>query len=178
MAERGETLLKIVCLQKPIVKMGFEERMLQVKKKTICFAVVSVLLLAGIIIYILPIPLSDCMRESRQITITLNEIGIQDGQPFINPITYPDITEEQKSSIFTLCSQYSYRRTFQTLFSDGSMSGLGNRLMLIYVNGDDLAGSFITISSTGEISIDNRTYKMDHAEQFIQQMTDILAQPA
>ena len=58
------------------------------------------------------------------------------------------------------------------------MSGLGNRLMLIYVNGDDLAGSFITISSTGEISIDNRTYKMDHAEQFIQQMTDILAKPA
>ena len=31
---------------------------------------------------------------------------------------------------------------------------------------------------TGKIGIDNKTYKMDHAEQFIEQMTEILAKPS
>ena len=148
------------------------------KKKIICFAVVFVILLASLIIYIIPKPLSDCLGESSQITITLNEIGIRDGEPFIDPITYPDITEEQKDSIFTLCNQYSYRRTLHTIFSDGSMSGLGNRLIYIFIKGDDSTVNLITISSTGKIGIDNKTYKMNNAEQFIEQMTEILAEPS
>lgn len=76
------------------------------KKKTVCFAVFFAILLAGFLIYFMPMPLSDCLGESSQITITLNEIGIRDGEPFIDPISYPEITEEQKDSIFALCNQY------------------------------------------------------------------------
>ena len=156
----------------------FKKGVIKVKKKIICFAVVSAILLASLIIYIIPKPLSDCLGESSQITITMNEIGIRDGEPFIDPITYPDITEEQKDSIFSLCNQYSYRRTFHTFFSDGSMSGLGNRLIQIYIYDEDTTVNLITISSTGKIGIDNKTYKMDNAEQFIEQMADILEKPS
>ncbi|MCI7793355.1 hypothetical protein MR578_03865 [bacterium] len=72
------------------------------KKKTVCFAVFFAILLAGFLIYFMPMPLSDCLGESSQITITLNEIGIRDGEPFIDPISYPEITEEQKDSIFRI----------------------------------------------------------------------------
>lgn len=157
---------------------AFRKDVINVKKKIICFAVVSTILLASLIIYIIPEPLSDCLGESSQITITMNEIGTRDGEPFIDPITYPDITEEQKDSIFALCNQYSYRRTFHTIFSDGSMSGLGNRLIYIFINGDDTTVNLITISSTGKIGIDNKTYKMDNAEQFIEQMAEILEKPS
>ena len=58
------------------------------------------------------------------------------------------------------------------------MSGLGNRLIYIFINGDDTTGNLITVSSTGEIGIDNKTYKMDNAEQFIEQMTEILEKPS
>ena len=148
------------------------------KKKTVCFAVFFAILLAGFLIYFMPMPLSDCLGESSQITITLNEIGIRDGEPFIDPVSYPEITEEQKDSIFALCNQYLYRRTCRTIFSDGSMSGLGDRLIYIFINGNDSTANLITISSTGKIGIDNKTYKMDHAEQFIEQMTEILATPS
>lgn len=157
---------------------GFQKGCCKVKKKIISIAVASAILLASLIIYIMPNPLSDCFGESSQITITLNEIGISDGEPFIDPVTYPDITEEQKDSIFALCDQYSYRRTFHTIFSDGSLSGLGTRLLWIYINGEDSTVHHITISSTGKIAIGNKTYEMDNAHQFIEQIGKILAKPS
>lgn len=145
------------------------------KKKIICFAAVFAILLIGLIIYIVPKPLSNRFGESNQITaITIQEFSIRDGEPFIDSITYSDITEEQKNGIFALCNQYSYSRTFHTLFSDGSMSGLGDKLIHIYINGNDPTVNQITLSSTGEIGIGNKTYKMRQAEQFIEKMTKIL----
>lgn len=138
--------------------------------------VVFVILLAGLIIYFMPKPLSDRIGESSQISsIVVAEIGIGDGEPFIDPTSYSDITEEQKDSIFALCKQYSYRRTFYTLFSDGSLSGLGDRLIHIFIYGDMTVNDInMSISSTGKIAIGNKTYQMNHAEQFIDQMKEIL----
>lgn len=144
------------------------------KKKIICFAAVSTILFVSFILYFKPEPLSDSFGKSSQITITTNEIGVRDGEPFIDSITHPDITEEQKNNLLALCHQYSYRRTFNTLFSDGSVSGLGNRLVYIFINDDDATFHIITISSTGKIAIDNKTYQMDDAKQFIEQITAIL----
>lgn len=139
------------------------------KKKTICLILAIVLILTSAIIYFIPMKLSDSLGDGSKITITVTEIGVKDGTPFIEPVSDPDLTEEQLERIFALCSQYSYRRTIHTLFSDGSMSGIGGKV--IYICGNNAT---ITVSSTGQIAVNDKIYKMKHAEQFIDQVTEIL----
>lgn len=142
------------------------------KKKTICFILAFALILTSTIIYFIPVKLSACLGDGSKIIITVSEMGVSNGTPFINPVSYADITEEQKESILALCSQYSYRRTIHTLFSDGSMSEIGDKLVYIYVNDEN--DTVITVSSTGKIAVKNRTFKMKHADLFINRMTEIL----
>lgn len=125
-------------------------------------------------IYFIPMSLLDCFDEEGQINIQVSEFGVDYGKPFITPIAYSEITEEQKERIFALCSQYSYRRTISTLFSDGSISGLGDKVAYIFINGNDKNNNYITISSSGKIAIENKTFQMKHVQQFIDQMTEIL----
>lgn len=148
------------------------------QRKKLCAAAVLAVLLAGLILYLLPRPLSDLLGESSRIdTVRTYEFEIREGQPFIDSATYPELTEEQKARVFALCRQYSYRRTLGTPFSDGSISGLGNRLLDIFVTGGDAAPQSVTVSSTGKLAIANRVYKMDHAERFLEQMEEVLGEP-
>ena len=144
------------------------------KKKIVYATAIFVMMLVCLMIYFIPMPLLDCFDEEGQINIQVSEFGVDYGKPFITPITYSEITEEQKERIFALCSQYSYRRTISTLFSDGSISGLGDKVAYIFINGNDKNNNYITISSSGKIAIENKTFQMKHAQQFIDQMTEIL----
>lgn len=144
------------------------------KKKKICVTVIFVCILISLIAYFMPVQLSECLGGSGQINIQVNRFDIKDGEPFIDQKTYSDITEEQKNSILKLCSQYSYRRTIGTLFSDGSISGVGDTVIYIFLNGEDGRDKQIVISSTDKIAIENRTFKMKHAEQFINELIEIL----
>ena len=144
------------------------------KKKIVYATAFFVMMLVCLMVYFIPIPLLDCFDEEGQINIQVSEFGVDYGKPFIAPIAYSEITEEQKERIFALCSQYSYRRTISTLFSDGSISGLGDKVAYIFINGNDKNNNYITISSSGKIAIENKTFQMKRAEQFIDQMTEIL----
>lgn len=145
------------------------------KKKRFCFGATFAILLVGLIIYFVPKPLSNHLDESTQITsVVVQRFKTQDGEPIIDTSSYSEITKEQKDRIFALCNQYSYRRTVHTLFSDGSMSGLGDRLIDIFIQAEDTTIRLIAIASTGTISIGNKTYKMSQAEQFMNQMEEIL----
>ena len=144
------------------------------KKKIVYATAIFVMMLVCLMIYFIPMPLLDCFDEEGQINIQVSEFGVDYGKPFITPITYSEITEEQIERIFALCSQYSYRRTISTLFSDGSISGLGDKVAYIFINGNDKNNNYITISSSGKIAIENKTFQMKRAEQFIDQMTEIL----
>ena len=122
----------------------------------------------------MPAKLSECLGDGSQINIQVNTFDIKDGEPIINQETYSDITEEQKNSILKLCSQYSYRRRIDTLFSDGSISEVGDTVVYIFLNGEDGSDKQIVISSTNKIAIGNKTFKMNHAEQFIRELLKIL----
>ena len=142
------------------------------KRKSIILVLIAVLLLIGLAIYFRPLHFS-VPDESSQITIVLNEYAVSDGKPTIDSAEYPATGTEQISAIRALLEKTTYRRTAGTPFSDGSMSDMGNRTLFLYIyDGDSLADS-IFVSSSGEISVRNKTFRMENAEHFIEQIIEI-----
>ncbi len=142
------------------------------KKKSTVLAAIAVLLLIGLAIYFRPLHFS-VPDEISQISIVLNEYSVSDGKPVIDSAEYPAKGTEQISAIRALLEKTTYRRTTGTLFSDGSMSDVGNRTLAIYIyDGDSLADSILA-SSSGKIAVQNKTYYMKNSEQLIAQIIEI-----
>ena len=142
------------------------------KKKATVLAAIAVLLLIGLAIYFRPLHFS-VPDESSQIAIVLNEYAVSDGKPTIDSAEYPVTSPEQRRAIRALLAETAYRRTAGTLFSDGSLSDVGNRTLAIYIyDGDSLADSILA-SSSGKIAVQNKTYCMKNSEQLIAQIIEI-----
>ena len=142
------------------------------KRKSIILVLIAVLLLIGLAIYFRPLHFS-VPDESSQIAIVLNEYAVSGGKPTIDSAEYPATGTEQISAIRALLEKTTYRRTTGTLFSDGSMTDVGNRTLAIYIyDGDSLVDS-IFVSSSGKIAVQNKTYYMKNSEQLIEQIIEI-----
>ncbi len=142
------------------------------KRKSIILVLIAVLLLIGLAIYFRPLHFS-VPDEISQISIVLNEYSVSDGKPTIDSAEYPVTSPEQRRAIRALLEKTTYRRTAGTLFSDGSMSDVGNRTLAIYIyDGDSLVDSILA-SSSGKIAVQNKTYCMKNSEQLIAQIIEI-----
>lgn len=142
------------------------------KRKSIILVLIAVLLLIGLAIYFRPLRFS-VPDEISQISIVLNEYSVSDRKPTIDSAEYPATSPEQRRAIRALLEKTTYRRTTGTLFSDGSMSDVGNRTLAIYIyDGDSLADSILA-SSSGKIAVQNKTYCMKNSEQLIAQIIEI-----
>ena len=64
------------------------------KKKTI-YLVVIVIVLLIFIAFFKPLSLSDIARENNQIKMVLNELGVRNGEAYIDSVDYQVITAEQ-----------------------------------------------------------------------------------
>ena len=144
------------------------------KIKNLYLVAIIILLLILNIIYFKPLLLSDTVDVSNQIIMVLNESGVRNGEPYINSVEYQTITSEQKNVILDLFEKYPYKRTFATLFSDGSMSGLGNKTLYIYMYDDISLACNIFITSTEKIVINEKNYSMENSEQLIEQIINIM----
>ena len=104
-----------------------------------------------------------------------SQIGVENGEAYIDSVNYQDITIDQKNAILSLLDKYTYRRTVGTLFSNGSTSDLGNKTLSIYVyDDDDLLINSVFATSSGKVVINEKTYNMEDAERFIEQMIEIM----
>ena len=121
------------------------------KRKSIILVLIAILLLIGLAIYFRPLHFS-VPDEIDQISIVLNEYAVSDGKPIISSAEYQATASEQKSAIRALLEKTAYRRTAGTLFSDGSMSDVGNRTLFLYIyDGDSLSDSiFVSSSDSGK----------------------------
>lgn len=88
---------------------------------------------------------------------------------------YQDITIEQKNTILALLDKYTYRRTIGTLFSNGSTSDLGDKTLSVYVYDDVSLINSVFATSSGKIVINEKVYNMENAEQFIEQIIEIMS---
>lgn len=145
------------------------------KKKTIFRIGVMIVLLILVIAYFWPMSLSKAVDESGEINIVLTDFFIQNGEPGIDFTEYTDITPDQKQAILTLFEKYTYRRTLLTPFSDGSMHGIGDKVLNIYVFHGISDTDYLGIS-TKEIVINFKNYHIKNPEQLIAEILEILEQ--
>lgn len=161
----GEFVLRLVKQQ-----LEFERSTLYMKKKTTYFVCIgiAVLLLICTILYFKPLSLSNIADKDMKMYITLIEYSIENGEQISATTEYQNITEEQHKEILSVLDEYTYQRTFETLFSNGTMHGLGNKVLYI---GN---GKIITVTATGKLAINGKIYSIDNAEQLIQQILEIV----
>ncbi len=142
------------------------------KKKALMIAGV-LLLAAAAAVYFRPLPLADTLSGGSQLMVTLFEVEISDGQPVTESPKYDHLTQEQQTRIRELFAESSYRRTLGTLFSDGSMDGLGDRTAYVHVFDGNTWASTVALSNAGECSANYRTYRLDNAPQLVEELINI-----
>jgi len=143
-------------------------------KKKIMYLIGIVVLVVCVIAYFKPHSFSDFADNSNQIKMILQDFTIKNGEPNIESSEYQDISETQKHDILNVLQQFTYRRNTKTLFSDGSMSDLGDKMLTIYIYENGLHVDSVMVSSSGKIAVKDKVYSMKNAEDFIGQIVDIV----
>ena len=148
--------------------------MIFTKKKTIYLIGLAIVLLFLIITYFKPLSFSDTVGTNNLINMVLNEFEVKDGEPDGEFILYQDIAAEQSSAILNILENYTYRRTFGTLFSSNSISNLGEKMLTIYVYDDNSSVEVIVVTSSGRVVANDKSYCMNNADQIIEQLIEIM----
>lgn len=147
------------------------------KRKGICLAVIVIALLTCGIIYFQPLSLSDIAGENDQVKVLYCELGVRNGEAYVDPVDYQDITPEQTRAVLALLGEHSYRRTVGTLFSkNGAVSGLGSETLSLYVYDDGSLIHRVTLTSSEQIVVNENVYRMKTAEQkqLMEQILEII----
>ena len=119
-----------------------------------------------------PISLAGLASDSNQVAMVWNEIGVRDGMAYMDCVEYQSLNTDQNKSILSVLDKYTYRRTFRTLLPDDSMPDY--YALNIYFSNETSMNNYIFVSSSGEILIHGKTYHMKNAEQFIEQILEIV----
>ena len=90
------------------------------KKKWLWIGGAAVLLLVCALLYFRPMPLSHSVTQTGQLSIQISNVGVENGDPYLDTTRYDTITGTQKNDILALRQQYAYCRSGSTPFSDGS----------------------------------------------------------
>ena len=141
------------------------------KKMTVLLCVL--ILLIGTALYFKPLSLSNIINRNTQISMMLNQFVIKNGTIHPDIIQYNPSSEEF-AAIASVLEKSTYQRTFSTLFSNGSMSDLGHRTLSIYLFDVGSSMDNIFLSSSEQIAVGGKTYRIKNAEQLIDQIISIM----
>ena len=144
------------------------------KKKMLCSIIIVIAFFVCCTVYFKPLSLSDVAEADNQIKMVYSQLGVKNGEAYIDSVDYQGITIDQKRTILDLLDKYTYRRTFSTLFSNGSTSDLGDKTLSIYVYDDASLINSVLVTSSGKVVINKKTYNMEDAEPFIEQIVEIM----
>lgn len=70
--------------------------------KALVTGIIIVIVLAVLLLYFCPMEMSDLINEDYEIRITRTEVGVRDGEPYIDTKNYDDLTEEQGQDIISV----------------------------------------------------------------------------
>ena len=143
------------------------------KKKIVFLVGVAIVLLICGIVYFRPLSLSSTVSENSNILVVLSDTAFEGRRNDV--FEEEDISAEQKSAIFSVFEEYSYRRTFGTPFSDGSLSETGYVLELSIYIAEENSFHSIMMTSSGNLVVNGKNYRMKNAERFINQIDEILS---
>lgn len=145
------------------------------RKKTMWAAVGIAVLLICCVVYFHPMSLSDCIGADDRIALSISTLSTSNGKANIDTTDYNDITTEQQKTITDLLGNCTYTRSLRTILSNSSLSDIGGKTVTLYVYRDDSLLHSIQITENGQLLLDNRIYKIKHAEQLLEQLFGMLA---
>lgn len=148
--------------------------MKKARYKVLATGIIVAAVLVALLLYFWPMKISDLINENQEIHITQIEMGIQDGEPYMDNENYCDLTKEQRKDIIDLFQQYTYRRTPGTAFSDGSLSGISDRIIHLYAYDDGELLYTIFITDTNGLSINERSYVLRDSSGLIQEILTVI----
>ena len=144
------------------------------KKKMLCSIIIVIAFFVCCTVYFKPLSLSAVAEADNQIKMVYSQLGVKNGEAYIDSVDYQDIPIDQKNAILSLLDKHTYRRTVGTLFSNGSTSDLGDKTLSIYVYDDASLINSVLVTSSGKVVINEKTYNMEDAEPFIEQIVEIM----
>lgn len=142
-------------------------------KKSIIKNSIFVLLIISIGFYFRPMSISSLFDDTTVIKISYSNLGIADGETYIEDTGYYTLTEEEKTYLLSKLSKYTYFRKISTIFSNGSLNGIGNEIIMLYTENREKESQIIFISSLGEIIVDNRVYTAKNSWKIIEEVKEI-----
>lgn len=148
--------------------------MKKARYKVLVTGIIVAAVLAALLLYFRPMKISDLINENQEIHIIQIEMGIQDGEPYMDNENYCDLTKEQREDIIDLFQQYTYRRTPGTAFSDGSLSGISDRIIHLYAYDDGELLYTIFITDTNGLSINESSYVLRDSSGLIQEILTVI----
>lgn len=145
------------------------------KKRKLFLAIMIGVLIVGCLLYFRPLKLADLANETQYIVITYQELGIKNGSSYMNSTNYNEITEDEKSRIIDVLKQHSYKRTFRTFFSDGSLTELGDEMVSIYIYDEtNKLINTIFIAGSDHISVNGKVYTLKKSSAVIEELLGIV----
>lgn len=144
------------------------------KKHIFVFVGAVAALFICLVVYFRPFSFLKVVRADGQLKMVLTEMEVRHGETYMDSTEYQAVTAKQKDAVLDLMGKYPYRRTLGTLRSDGSISGLGDRLLSIYVYDASSPVGSIFVSSSGKIAVNGKSFRMKNAGAFIQQIIEIV----
>ena len=142
-------------------------------KKSLIWCLLAIVLVAGVLVYFAPMKLTKVVTEEKDMRMILNVFRIENGEPEIEVVEYQEITVEQKREVLAVLEEYSYRRTLETVVSDGTMEDMGEKMLTVHVMGENTAES-VVLTSSGKISVNGRVYWMKGAGEMMEEILGIV----
>lgn len=146
------------------------------KKKLVWIVAICIVLLISGSLYFHPMVLADEIKENNTFSIQVITADVQNGEVYTDTKNQDIVTVQQKEDIVALLKKYSYKRTLKTYISGNTMEQTGNRSVFLFIYDGDTLLHTICITDSGQITVDDRLYKMKNARQFNDEIEDIVKQ--
>lgn len=144
------------------------------KKKFVWIVVVCIVLLISGSVYFHPMVLADEIEENNTFSIQVIATDVQNGEVHTDTKSQDNVTGQQKEEIIALLKTYSYKRTLKTYISDNAMEQTGSRSIFLFIYDGDTLLHTICVTDSGQITVDDRLYKMKNARQLNDEIENIV----
>ena len=144
------------------------------KKKLVWSVAICIVLLISGSIYFHSLTLADNIGENNTFRVQVIAADVRNGEVHTDTKSQDIVTGQQKEDIMLLMQKYSYKRMLKTYISGNTMEQIGNRSVFLYIYDGDTLLHTICVTDSGQISVDDRLYKMKNARQFNDEIEKIV----
>ena len=143
-------------------------------KIALCWVAVAAVVVLGIFISFRPVSFTEIATEKHAISVVLNDFEIVDGKMSGDAREFQNLAAEEKAAVLELLEQYTYRKTFDTIVSNGKLSDIGHQMLSIHAHDGVSEAVVLVVTSSGQVSVNGVTYRMEGAEQLIEKVLEVV----